>query len=396
MAWRLEKAVEHGEIDNSVPGTTTGRIWLRGVEEPLLLSLEGDCWRDLAGARLEFTNPTPVAMEHSASLDPDQIGLVGDMTAAMRVCHIPKRKGEEAHWKNALYLEWFSESNGRVLIEATHYKLRISEHVWRMDEDEDEAQKLANLQAMREFMARVIGRKDREECAGEGVDGHADSSDESLLKLSERVSRAFGEVLEKYGDDPDSERKEAFVMGWDRKLEALAEREEAMSMRMPPYDGESAPHAEEDEDDEDGDGEWSRLMDSPAGDFADDDFYADEEPVVEKSRELCLRAMDLMDGEAGPGTPAYQVTHSLLEISSKLAGALECRDDEDDDFGAEYVLGILRSCLGLINDCLGALQMVASGGQDADHLAELEQLTAEIFSVRDDIVELRREIREEM
>lgn len=394
MAWRLEKSVEHGEIDNTVAGTTTGRIWLRGMDEPLLLSLDGDCWRDLAGARLEFTNPAPQAGTNYASLDPDQVGLVGDMTAALRVCYADRRDTTEVRWRNTLYLEWFSEANGRVLIESTNFKLRISEHAWRMDEDEEEAQKLANLQAMREFMARMIGRKEGGDRAGGVRDEGGEHHEEELLKESERVSRAFGEVLEKYGDDPESERKEAFVMGWDRKLEALAEREEALNMRMPPPDFDPERDDEEDENDLEPGDDWSKLMDICADDFDDDDFYTDEEPVVERSRELCLRAMDLVDREAEPGTPAYQVSSSLLEVSSKLAGAMECR--EDDDYGATYVLGLLKNCLSLINDSLGGIQTLVKSEEDADHRAALEHLQAEIFSVRDDIVELRREIREEM
>ena len=54
MAWRIEDAVAHGEIDNTVEGRTTGRVWLAGRDEPLILSLDGDCWRDLAGTRKSF------------------------------------------------------------------------------------------------------------------------------------------------------------------------------------------------------------------------------------------------------------------------------------------------------------------------------------------------------
>jgi len=386
MAWRLEKSVEHGEIDNTVPGTTTGRIWLRGLDEPLLLSLDGDCWRDLAGSRLEFTNPVPPQSGDFAALDPDQIGLIGDMTAALRVSSNGHRNSTDRSWRNGLYLEWFSETNGRVLIESTNFKLRVSDHLWRMDEDEEEAQKLANLQAMREFMARVIGR---EECdTGRGRSDGENGFDERLMNLSERVSRAFGEVLEKYGEDPESERKEAFVMGWDRKLESLAEREEAMNARMPPPAAEDAPDDDPDEDD------WFPVFGMSEDEFDDDGFYCDEEPVIEKARELCLRAMDLVDREAEPGTPAYQLINSLLEVSSKLAGAFECEDDDDEAMG--HMLIVLKRCLGFLNDSLSALQSLVHAEQDSDHKMALENLTSSIFSLRDDIVELRREIREEM
>ena len=34
MAWRVDEAVEHGLIDNTVEGHTTGKIWLVGRDEP--------------------------------------------------------------------------------------------------------------------------------------------------------------------------------------------------------------------------------------------------------------------------------------------------------------------------------------------------------------------------
>lgn len=70
MAWRLEDAVVRGEIDNSIEGRTTGRVWLLGRDEPLVLDLDGDCWRDLAGTRLTFENPQPRPAEDAAGSIP--------------------------------------------------------------------------------------------------------------------------------------------------------------------------------------------------------------------------------------------------------------------------------------------------------------------------------------
>jgi len=377
MAWRLEKSVEHGEIDNTVAGTTTGRIWLRGLEEPLLLALDGDCWRDIAGTRLEFTNPTPEDGHDLSSLDPDQVGLVGDMTAARKVFQPAKSGGPPPRWTNSLYLEWFSESNGRVLIESSKFKLRVSEPQWRMDEDDEEAQKLANLHAMRDFMARVIDRGDR------------NGGEDQLMAESERVSRAFGEVLEKYGDDPESERKEAFVMGWDRKLEALAEREETFGYHTPPpmEDAPDDPGSET--------AAWSELMDLCGDDFSEDgEFMPDEEPVVEISREICLRAMDLVDQQAAPGTPAYRVITGLLDVSGKLAAVLEICYGENGE--KSHVLAMLKRCLASLNDGIAALQALAEAESDVDHRAALDELLGAVFELREDVMELRREIRREM
>ena len=84
MAWRIDEAVVRGEIDNTVEGQTTGRIWLAGRDEPLTLELVGDCWRDLAGTRLAFQNPSPVPGEDSAEIETRQKGIIGDMTASRK------------------------------------------------------------------------------------------------------------------------------------------------------------------------------------------------------------------------------------------------------------------------------------------------------------------------
>ena len=181
MAWRVDEAVEHWLIDNTVEGLTTGRIWLAGRDEPLILSLNGDCWRDLAGTVLEFENPNPRVCPEASELDTEQTGIIGDVTAS-RKARVPEiseeemdeceRRGQEIpfQWSNVLYIEWFSEINGRVLIEAADYHLKVSASEWQMDEDQEEAQKLANLSAMRDFLAQVIRRTEPDDSAESAPD----------------------------------------------------------------------------------------------------------------------------------------------------------------------------------------------------------------------------------
>ncbi|MCU0796144.1 MAG: hypothetical protein MUF31_09435 [Akkermansiaceae bacterium] len=213
MAHRIEGAVVWGEIDNTREGRTSGRLWLLGQEVPVTLELVGDCWRDLAGTRLTFRNPHP---RRRARIALHQKGLVGDMTASRKSrvplcgpceCLDREARGEEvpAVWKNLLSLEWFSETDGRVVIESTDFDLHLSERLWAMDEDAEEAQKLANLHAMRDFLASLTGREP-------GGDPDA-----------ERLTEAYQELLGKYSGEADAEQKEAFVMGWDRLLGDMAE-----------------------------------------------------------------------------------------------------------------------------------------------------------------------------
>jgi hypothetical protein len=398
MAWRIEEAVAHGEIDNTVEGRTTGRVWLAGRDEPLILSLDGDCWRDLAGTRLRFENPAPRAVADSDALDVDQAGIIGDMTAS-RKNKVPTVSEEECHelyqnhqdipheWRNTLYLEWFSEINGRVVIETSDYELTISPHEWAMDEDAEEAQKLANLNSMRDFMAQVIRRPDSDGPEREVCEELDEFAWEERLKESDRLTDAYQEVLEKYMEDADSEQKEAFVMGWDGLLDALAERDEAGEEDFP--SGELSYGAMEDmaldfdEEDDDDD-----FRDPDDGSFDDEEDH----PLQMKAQELAMRAMDVIERDAGPGTPSYQLITNLLQVSGKLAGALY---GSGSGYQPEtgFVLAVLKRCLNWLNEAVGACQKLTELERDPAQKAALEHIRSSMFEIRDSIVEMRRQLK---
>lgn len=378
MAWRIDEAVIHGEIDNTAAGRTTGRIWLVGRSEPLQLDLEGDGWRDLAGTRLKFFNRDPLAQWDSSSLETWQSGLVGDLTASRRR-RVPTVDEDEmvrlyeakmeipTEVRNLLYLEWFSKVNGRVVIESTDFELDISDRHWEMDVDAEEAQKLANLNAMRDFMTQVIRRRepsDEDPLEGEELDEYAW---EERLKESDRLTDAYQEVLEKYMEDEDSERKEAFVMGWDGLLDAMAEREECEAGLL------AEEEDVEDQDDFGASGEWSAH------------------PLQAKAQELAVMAMDLVQRDADQGSPDYQLVTCLLQVSGKLAGALNGGPEEGPDTG--YVLAVLKRCIHWLNQAVGACQELMSCEEDADQLAALAHTRSCIFEIRDGITELRRELK---
>jgi len=381
MAWCINEAVVRGEIDNTVEGRVTGSIWLAGREDPIVLDLQGDCWRDLAGTRLSFVNPSPREEPDCRHLTGEQSGIVGDMTASRKV-KLPMGGSRDSggmhrladrepfEWCNKLYLEWFCARNGRIVIESADYELHLTPHVWQMDEDAEEAQKLANLHAMRDFMARVIRRRE-----SGGHDAEADALDEfeweERLKESDRLTDAYQEVLEKYLDDPDSERKEAFVMGWDGLLDAMAERDEQEGAAQ----GGAAAGGEE--------------MILSEADGEDDFDESEDHPLQLASRELALRAMDLVEPGSEPGTPSFLVVSNLLQVSGKLAAALNDRAGGYEP-EAGYVLAILKRCLNWLNEAVGACQEIMTLEEDADQLAALAHLRSSIFEIRDGITELRR------
>ncbi|WP_395742620.1 hypothetical protein [Prosthecobacter sp.] len=157
MAWRPDKCIVRGEIDNTVKGRVTGRIWLLGREEPLILDLNGDAWPDVAGSRLTFLNPSPEPQPEYEGLRLNQTGSVGDITASQKVKKLlaPEEEWKKAlreerfHeipwvWANALYLEWYSDFNGRVVIQTTECEITTSERLWVLDPDEHAAQQAIN------------------------------------------------------------------------------------------------------------------------------------------------------------------------------------------------------------------------------------------------------------
>jgi hypothetical protein len=331
------------------------------------------------------------------ALDTEQTGVVGDITAS-RKARVPEISEEEMterqwdgreipfQWSHVLYLEWFSEINGRVLIEAADYQLKVSDSEWAMDEDQEEAQKLANLSAMRDFLAQVIRRADPDdsrESSTVTTKGELDEYEwEERLKESDRLTDAYQEVLEKYIDDEDSERKEAFVMGWDGLLGAMAERDEGGH--------------DDSLDDGDPDEAWrgSREDFDDEEDMDDEeDWLADSHPLQTRARELAIRCFNLVSRTDDTDSPAQRLVSNLTQVSAKLAGVLHSDDDDDYEPEAGFVLAVLKRCLNWINEAVGACGELLAAAEDADGRAALESIRAEIFAIRDGITELRRELK---
>src|SRR6476646_5587169 len=49
MAFRIHDSVVRGEIDNRTKGIISGKIWVEGRDQPVILNLKGNAHPDLAG-----------------------------------------------------------------------------------------------------------------------------------------------------------------------------------------------------------------------------------------------------------------------------------------------------------------------------------------------------------
>lgn len=411
MALRIDTAITHGEIDNTVRGRVRGRLWLLGREEPVQLDLDGDAWRDVAGTRVRFRNPTPQPQSSGMQLLAVQNGMAGDITASrkVKIFTVPEDEWKEAYrqdriadvpteWRNSLYLEWFTVEQGRCVVESADFEITISEHVWEMDEDEEGAQKLANMQAMRDFLAAIIQRPLPKEEDDEEEDGSLELSEEEWeeqLKASDRLTDASMEAYEKYGEDDDSEEKTAFVMGWDHLLEDMADAQEGVE----PSENDSPEKKRR--------REWADMMDEAAAEAEEEESWKQEEteephPLQEQAREYLIQVMQEMRGTELNGLrgedrdhPLERFMSNVMQISGKLAGALHSRRDLEDVSDRGYVLAITKRCLNWANEALAALQDLQSGGEHAAYRPLFSTWHTGLLKLRSCISDLREELMNE-
>jgi hypothetical protein len=409
MAWRLNQAVVKGEIDNRTKGVVTGKIWLTGIEKPLELQLEGNCHRDMAGHLLTFENPSPSKPddEHT-ELNPQQIGLVGDLTASrkVRVFDIPleealamykqKQKPPE-HLANCIYLEWYSDFNGRVVIESTDYRISISEPVWLMTEEEEVRQLEANSAAIVKWMERLTGavsavqRREEIEAAEDkewSDDGPMDEFGwEKFMKESDARTDKMMKLYEKYdGIEPEEqERLIAREMGWAHIEDYL--------------DTKAA-------------GELPEKAEADPFDTTDDFEMPEPDPLTEgidwirdksghPKHPLCHQAFEVVTGmwhdcdEAGlmkeGGSKAVQdMVFAAQMVNAKLAGALNSlwRDRARD---GGFIVAYLKRALKYFNETMQHYQKVqAEGSIDP---ARLSRFHNDLCAIREEILRLMDKYR---
>jgi hypothetical protein len=403
MALRLDTAVIRGEIDNTTRDNVRGRLWLVGREDPIIIDLLGNAWRDVAGCKLIFTNPNPSPQSAARELLPKQRGHVGDITASRKVKiqaapddqeEISAEEedadilGPASAWHNALYVEWFTEANGRVFIESTDFEVSISAWIWEMDEAQEAAQKMANLHAMREWLAGIIQRPEpKEDDEDEGEFDDSEESWENSLKQSDRLTDANMEAIDKYGIEGMHDDRISFVMGWDHMLR----------------DGSESPP---DDDDADGEGESWKAGHEALPELDDDDIAElmeqeerEAHPLQVKAHDFVLRLLTEIKEERSENaassdgdTALDRLIRNSMNISGKLAGALGI-EDFDGSFHTGHTLAILRRCLNWANEALAALNELteAPGWNDRQDL--LTDFRGELFAIRDGINDLRTQLR---
>lgn len=389
MAFRIHESVVRGEIDNRVKGVVRGKIWVMERPEPVLLELAGNACPDLAGCLLTFSNPLPpVAHPHLESLAAEQRGTIGDLTASrkVRVFDVPMpeaylmcKRGEKPaeHWANCLYLEWFSEHNGRVVIESADYHLEISAPEWRLTPEEEAVRTLAAAQGMDGFVQKLTAAIEQQQEGQKDPEAEWDEHDyEKFLKESDARTDKYLELLDKYGDSEAAAAEIAREMGWE--MEADDEADTEMEL---PDEIEAAPDPEPDPLREGID--WIRL---PNGDIRHPLQHRCYESALRFSREV--EALNL-EGAEDPGL--VQFISGFLTAGVKLAGALDGIAKNQDTMAPAFVVACLKRALDHVHQAQAGLEVVAPRRRLPESLVLAAR--QELFGIREEILKLMNTYR---
>ena len=404
MAWRIADYVEYGEIDNREKGRVSGKIWLSGIDEPIILELTGNTYRDLAGQRLRFRNPTPKPIpEHLSDIAREQTGVVGDITAARRVkvLDIPDDEFEHYytnkipmpyHWGNCLYLEWHSVRNGRVVIEATEYELTVEpEASWHMSEAEEKGQLEANGRAMIDFMNQLVEAAEAAELAEIDEDEESPSSELEAEADAEaaRMDLLMDRVTARL-EREESLQEDDFERILDEERERL--RKERGEPEPEPLSAEEeAEHAQ-----------WIEEVNAACEAALNEPIDPEdtrEHPLAEHCHELGVRLNDAIKAnhwlpeDAQEEHPLNALKHGVWFASAKLAGALNGRGDEwpPEALFAGDCLVRLKKARSYLNDALLGLDAA-----DAEKLTDptwLPPLRQEIQALLSQVNQLIDEVR---
>jgi len=164
MAWRPTQYLVKGELDNTIPGKVIGWMKFVGKGKKVIFNLKGDFHRDIRGTKIKFSNPDPDkdgARGYMYGLSDIQEGNVGDITAGLPpqdYCNYP-------------YIEWYSDDNGRVVLELDKEDIEIIGTPIPIAESfpVDRKEQSINMRNFMEGMAKSIGMKNPEKISENGI-----------------------------------------------------------------------------------------------------------------------------------------------------------------------------------------------------------------------------------
>jgi len=405
MAFRVGQSVIGGMIDNCCRGTVTGSIRLLGRDEPLSLRLTGDCLRDLAGRRIVFENACPRAGDRVGVPAEFQGGAAGNMTASLKVKRLACSPEEtrtlcEAGrefpmcWANVLYLEWFSETDGRVVIEIPNFVTKeLTPSEWSLSKQEEQELCRRNLALLTEYVERLDGGWDEEPPVWSPEDDASmdEFGWERFLRRQEPAPRSskFHAILNRYLHHPDRDRLVAREMGWDYFDDLLDARDHGAFGRAGLEPAEEV-------------GEWEAPQ-FEVEHFSEDEDWKQPEtigfvkhPLSERTFDLAVdmwrrcESCGLMHRDKDGDTDAEDMVLAAESLTVELSGALD-RVGEDHEPESGLTVALLKRALKQLGFALGASKKVVE--RNVMNPAVLKAFRNDMFDIREKILTIMSDLR---
>ncbi len=397
MAWRIHDSVIRGEIDNRVKGVVRGTLWLDGFNEPVKLELVGNACPDLAGSLLKFKNPTQTfPMLRKPKFNPLQRGRIGNLSASqkVRVFTVPDEeafammdRGEKPPERiaNALYLEWFSEGNGRVVLESADFELKISAPEWRLTSAE-EKQRAKDAEAGWEMFSKQLNDALEKQKRGQKEpEAEWDEHDyEKLLKESDARTDKYMELQEKYGDSPDAEEKIAREMGWLKELTPEEAEEESKRIEEMNRACEEALNEPPPEPDAHREGiDWIRTKEGELR-------HPLQHRCFESSMKFWKQA-DKLGLKKSEDDDLQEFIFEFQTTGAKLAGALDGIAEDRGSADPSFTVACLKRALDHLHKSQAGLEAVAPKKILPEKM--VAEARKELFQIREGILKLMDEFR---
>jgi hypothetical protein len=149
-AWRPYDNLIAGELDNTEEGRVKGWLEFVGKKGRVTVDLVGDFHRDIRGTIIRLHNPEPAARRpgYMEGFADHHTGEVGDMTAGL----------EPQDYVEYPYLEWYSDQNGRIVLELKPSQIQIigQPKPWQTETPVSRADQEAKLGAFMTELAQSI------------------------------------------------------------------------------------------------------------------------------------------------------------------------------------------------------------------------------------------------
>jgi hypothetical protein len=308
---------------------------------------------------------------------------VFDVPLEEALAMIRRKEKPPEHMANSLYLEWFSEYNGRVVIESADYELTISAPEWRLTPEEDCERAKQAAAGMNWFMQKLTEAIEQQQRGQKDPEEEWDEHDyERFLKESDVRTDKYMELLEKYGDSDEAEAIIAKEMGWDREEDE--EDDQRMSIEEMNAICEAAANEPPPEPDPAREGiDWIRTED---GDI--------RHPLQHRCFESAMKFWHQSKATGPKKTDDQDLGQFLFEFQTtgaKLAGALNSIARGEDFPDPAFTVASLKRALDHLHKAQAGLEAVARKNLLPEKM--VAEARKELFGIREGILKLMNEFR---